>query len=88
MKELYVKPMIAIESFSLCQSIARHCDNYHISTAGEATHYNEDTCVWDAGGFTFFYEDHCDYSMDADSWEIEGACYNNPEGAVGIFSST
>jgi len=86
MKEQYVKPSIFFESFSLTQTIARNCGDTHDSTLGESNHYNEYTCEWDVGGFTLFF-DHCDYVMDEDE-EVEGICYNNPNGGQTVFSST
>lgn len=90
MKELYMKPVIFFEDFSLSQTIARNCGDKHQGTLGESTHYNERTCTWDLGGFTIFFLDHCDDGPDSpdDEWEIEGVCYNNPDGGQEIFSST
>ena len=85
MKEQYRKPMIFFEGFSLTQTIARNCGDKHQGTLGESTHYNENTCTWDLGDFTLFF-DHCDYQMEEDE-EIEGVCYNNPNGGQTVFSS-
>ncbi|MBR2806593.1 MAG: hypothetical protein IKE18_07420 [Oscillospiraceae bacterium] len=90
MKEQYVKPLIAFESFSLTQTIARNCGDKHQGTLGESTHLDEYTCMWDLGGFTiFFIENGCDDGPDeeGDEYEIEGVCYNNPDGGQEIFSS-
>lgn len=85
MKEKYVSPALLFESFALSQTIARNCGDTHTSTLGESTHYNENTCTWDLGGMTLFF-DHCDYYVE-DGEEIEGMCYNNPDGGQEIFSS-
>lgn len=85
MKEKYVSPAIFFESFALSQTIARNCGDKHTSTLGESTHYNEQTCTWDLGGFTLFF-DHCDYHVE-EGEEIEGVCYNNPDGGQELFSS-
>lgn len=90
MKEQYVKPLIAFENFSLTQTIARNCGDKHQGTLGESTHLDEYTCMWDLGGFTiFFIENGCDDGPDeeGDEYEIEGVCYNNPDGGQEIFSS-
>lgn len=86
MKEQYVKPQIYFEGFSLTQTIARDCGDDHTSPLGESTHYNAETCGWDLGDFTLFF-DHCDYLMDEDE-QVEGICYNNPNGGQSVFSST
>ncbi len=91
MKEKYVKPLIAYEDFSLTQTIARNCGDTHNSSLGRSTHYDEDTCMWDVGGFTIFYLDNgCDDgpdNKDDDTYEFELFCYNNPDGGVQVFSS-
>jgi hypothetical protein len=86
MKEQYRKPLIFFESFSLAQTIAKNCGDTHQSTLGESNHYDAYTCEWDVGGFTLFF-DHCDYPMDEDE-QVEGICYNNPDGGQSVFSST
>ncbi len=89
MKEQYTKPLIFFESFSLAQTIARNCGDTHDSTIGESNHYNENTCEWDVGGFTVFFIDRCEDGPDSpeDDYEINGSCYNNPDGGQEIFSS-
>lgn len=89
MKEEYRKPLIFFESFSLSQTIARNCGDDHSGTMGESNHYNENTCEWDIGGFTIFFIDRCDDGPDGpeDEYEIEGICYNNPDGGQTVFSS-
>ncbi len=85
MKEQYVKPLIFFESYSLTQTIAKNCGDTHTGTLGESTHYNENTCTWDLGDFTLFF-DHCDEYVE-DGTEFDVYCYNNPEGGKMIFSS-
>ena len=90
MKEKYVAPAILFESFALSQTIARNCGDKHQGTLGESTHYDENTCMWDLGGFTiFFISNDCDEGPDepGDEYEVEGLCYNNPDGGQEIFSS-
>jgi len=90
MKESYRKPLIFFENFSLAQTIARNCGDTHSGSLGESTHYNENTCTWDIEGFTLFFG-HCDEPVELDddgNWEMEGLCYNNPDGGQTVFSST
>ncbi len=89
MKETYLKPKIYFESFALAQTIAKNCGDTHQSTLGESTHYNEQTCTWDMGGYTIFFLDHYDDGPENEEEEVEseGVCYNNPDGGVEIFSS-
>lgn len=90
MKEQYRKPLIFFESFSLAQTIARNCGDEHDSTIGESTHYNENTCMWDIGGYTIFFQSNgCEDGPEkpGEEFEIEGMCYNNPDGGQEIFSS-
>ena len=96
MKEQYVKPLIVFEDFSLTQTIARNCGDTHTGTLGESTHYDEFTCTWDLGGVTIFFTEPDDYPYDTcddgpwdpeTEYEVEGMCYNNPDGGQEIFSS-
>lgn len=93
MKEAYVTPRIHFESFTLSQNIAKNCGDNHKSTMGESTHYNEQTCTWDlpGGDLKIFWADPCTYLVDEDvdlDEDIEGLCYNNPDGGQHLFSST
>ena len=97
MKEKYVSPALFFESFALSQTIARNCGDNHQGTLGESTHYNENTCTWSFGDDMNIFWSHCDMSMeewgtqdDEGNWEIdiEGLCYNNPDGGQTIFAST
>lgn len=95
MKETYVKPSIFFESFSLTQTIARNCGDTHTGTFGPGSnHYNENTCEWDVGGLMLFFTSdpsgRCEDGPDeaGDEYELEGICYNNPDGGQEIFSST
>ncbi len=95
MKEQYVKPLIAFESFSLTQTIAKNCGDTHHSTLGESTHLDMYSCAWDAGGYTIFIlslgkgceDDGPEDEDDVENFEYEGLCYNNPDGGQEIFSS-
>ena len=95
MKEQYVKPILVYEDFSLTQTIARSCGDTHQSTLGQSTHYDEYTCAWDAGDLLIFMlyientpcEEGPEDEEEAAIYEIEGMCYNNPDGGQEIFSS-
>ncbi len=95
MKEQYVKPLIAFESFSLTQNIARNCGDAHNSTLGHSTHLDVDKCAWDAGDLLIFLtyienspcEDGPEDEEEFEIFEIDGSCYNNPDGGQEIFSS-
>jgi len=100
MKERYVKPQLLFESFSLSQTIAKDCGDTHSGTLGESNHYDAETCEWDAGDYTIFF-DHCgdeqvppiegsgmtEEEYEAMIADIVGLCYNNPDGGQTIFSS-
>lgn len=88
MKEMYVKPLICVESFALTQTIARSCGDTHQSTLGQSKHADENTCAWDIGGYTIFYDaTYCEDDDPGPIDEIEGYCYNNPDGGVTLFAS-
>ncbi len=89
MKETYLKPKIYFESFAFSQTIARDCGDTHNSTLGESTHYNEETCAWDAGGYLVFLEGNnaCEDDQLESIDEFEAMCYNNPDGGQEVFSS-
>ena len=88
MKETYVKPTIYVESFALAQSIARGCGDVHSGTVGQSTHKDEYSCAWDLNGMLLFLESNsaCDFPMD-EGVEIDGICYNNPDGGRTVFAS-
>lgn len=95
MKEKYFKPKIHFESFALTQTIARDCGYTSGGTSGYPTHYNEDTCVWDAGVVIIFFtnteESGCDLGPNPDDpdevFEYEDFCYNGPTPGMELFSS-
>ncbi len=97
MKEQYVKPLIVYENFSLTQNIAIDCGDTHDSTLGQSNHLSPDTCNWIQGegddAVILFYVDQCEDSVvigdpePGDELDIEGYCYNNPDGGVSLFSS-
>ena len=100
MKERYVKPLLLFESFSLSQTIAKDCGDTHDSTLGQSNHYNADTCNWVIGegddAIVLFFYDACadaeelgfDEEYPGTLDDVEGLCYNNPDGGQMLFSST
>lgn len=87
-KETYVKPQIHIEYFSLNQNIA-NCGAAHNSDWGSPSHWTKTTCGWRwPNGEVAFLNDMevcTDKYFETDN--IEGICYNNPEGGATIFGS-
>lgn len=82
MKGNYTKPLLAVEMFSLTQTIVRDCaDNI---PKDQVTSNDIGSCVWDMGGTTVFVgNDTCD--LDGEQMGI--ACYNNPGEGQFIFRS-
>ncbi|MBR5322832.1 MAG: hypothetical protein IKU48_04745 [Clostridia bacterium] len=84
MKQIYSKPFISLEVFSLTQSVTRDCDNMSIPK-DQLTSNDPINCKWElGGGFTVF--------MVSNGCTIEGenmgyACYNNPGEGQFIFRS-
>lgn len=90
MKMEYVKPRIIVERFTLTQSIAASCGApAGGSSLGRPTSQSASTCGWDRNGILYFTATTTiDCTEDVtDGFEMEGYCYNNPEGGVAFFSS-
>jgi len=90
MKQKYVKPSIIVERFALTQSIASGCGTSATNTLGKPMQWSKSTCAWDVGGIIMFLNtmaDICeDERVDSENMEVNGYCYNNPDGSM-IFSS-
>lgn len=89
MKELYVKPQLHVEHFTLSQSIAKSCGWTDEGYYGTPTHADiYDGCGWkEADGTIIWIEKP--FCSDAYNPEVpvsEG-CYNAPEGGKAIFAS-
>lgn len=83
MKANYTKPLLAVEMFSLTQSVARDCaDNI---PRNQLTQSDLNTCFWDMGGGAkvFIAEQHC--SIDGVNMSV--ICYNNPSEGNYVFHS-
>lgn len=87
MKAPYEKPLLAVELFSLTQSIARDCTAGNIPA--ENLNLNDpNTCGWDLGGglgkdIVFVLGLAC--TIDGEN--MFHVCYNNPAETTIIFRS-
>lgn len=94
MKMKYTKPSIAVELFSLTQSIAVGCTAFD-KNMGEPTHRTKYDCGWSdpAGEVLWDTEVKCHVESDMDETlqptdvPVAGLCYNNPDGSFVIFNS-
>lgn len=89
MKEVYIKPQLHIEYFSLSQSIAS-CTGVTGggNTLGKPSHWDKTTCGWDVGGYVIWTNvNNCPDEQAGEDEIIEGVCYNNPSGDAVAFSS-
>ena len=83
MKANYTKPLLAVEMFSLTQSVARDCAD---SIPKEQVNMsNINTCSWDLGGGTTVFVAGSTCTLDGESMGF--ACYNNPSEGNYIFRS-
>lgn len=93
MKMKYTKPSIAVELFSLTQSIAVGCTAFD-KDMGEPTHRTKYDCGWcdPAGEVLWDTPVKCQGEGEDDTVQpldmpIDGLCYNNPDGSFVIFNS-
>lgn len=94
MKMKYTKPSMAVELFSLSQSIAVGCTAVG-EGMGEPTHRAKYDCGWQDPSGEVLWDTvekcHVDTDMDEALQPIDvvvgGLCYNNPDGAFVIFNS-
>ena len=92
MKKVYNKPNFNIEFFALNQSIANGCGITSSvpggNSIGRPNHWEKTTCGWEMGGMSVWPEGNrsCTYPMDPET-EMDGVCYNNPEGGNTILRS-
>lgn len=89
MKEVYSKPVLHVETFRLSQSIASGCavPPAGQSTIGRANQWGRASCGWNMGNVVLWVEaPQCDLPTDPNA-EVNGVCYNNPNGGVTIFHS-
>ena len=89
MKELYTKPLFAVENVSMFASSSRDCDQASIP-ASRLTLSDPANCVWDIGGgaYAFVMSGACGKIEGAlDGEAMNFACYNNPAEGMYIFKS-
>ena len=91
MKKQYQKPLLAVESFELTQSVAASCGAGSVSAwYGKPTHSDAGPCQWDlGGGVTIFNAGACSIPAIADEQGhvADIFCYNNPGDAIVVFGS-
>ncbi|MBO5836738.1 MAG: hypothetical protein J6Q92_02465 [Oscillospiraceae bacterium] len=82
MKANYTKPLLAMEMFSLTQTIVRDCAD---SIPEGRVDFNDPTkCVWRLdNNVSVFVQDTCTF----DGEKLGYACYNNPSEGNYIFHS-
>ena len=83
MKATYTKPLLAIETFSLTQTVARDCGD--TIPKDQLTSGDPATCVWDLGGGTTVFVAGTNCMLDGEAMGY--GCYNNPSEGQYIFRS-
>ena len=83
MKSKYVKPTLAVEMFSLTQSIARDCGDS--IPKSQLTSNDIHSCAWDLGGGATVFIPGPNCVIDGTTMEY--VCYNNPSEGNLIFRS-
>ena len=89
MKQVYKKPTLHVEYFTLSQAIADGCGAViGGNTLGRPNHSSKETCGWQMGDLSYWVAGTtgCGIPLDPDT-EGVGVCYNNPEGGNSIFNS-
>lgn len=84
MKANYTKPMLAVEMFSLTQSVTRDCLD---SIPDNRVNFNDPYgCGWDVGGGRIFFVEGGN-ACNTNGEGMNGVCYNNPSEGHYIFRS-
>ena len=92
MKLKYTKPALVLELFSMTQSIATGCTAEDPanpnSTVGDPNIWNKQECGWaiDDNIIIWLEAPICNDYAGAEE-DIDGICYNNPDGGNLIFAS-
>lgn len=89
MKQVYEKPVLHIEHFTLSQTIANGCGAVAGGNSlGGPNSGDIHNCGWQMGDMSFWIAGTtgCGIPLDPDT-EGMGVCYNNPEGGNSIFAS-
>ena len=89
LKRTYEKPLFAVECFTMAQSVAAGCGvPGGGGSTGKPGHWDKHSCGWDMGnGKIWLPGTACTMPADENA-EINGVCYNSPNGGCTIFSST
>lgn len=91
MKRVYEKPMVAIEHFTLAQSIAVSCGYTHDKYFGSPAQGDKLNCGWNNGIGEVYWivgtTSNCTLDTDADAIIGDKVCYNEPAGGAQIFAS-
>ena len=82
MKKTYKKPLLVVERFAFSQNIANICGDR--VSLGSPNLASKETCGWDVFGSELFQSS---YICDIPTEDLEGVCYNAPEGGYNIFGS-
>ena len=82
MKASYTKPLLAVELFSLTQTVAHDCTT---SIPQNQLNFNDPSCVWDLGGGMTIFIGGGNCVLDGESMGY--GCYNNPNEGNYIFRS-
>lgn len=98
MKNIYTKPVLHMEDFTLSQSIAHNCGEHTKEMWGSVTNKSTQSCGWDLNIDTnsgsvesgntdvvFAHEGAC--SENYLFSEFYGMCYNAPGAGFNIFNS-
>ena len=84
MKANYIKPMLAVEMFSLNQTVTRDCGITSIPK--EQLNFSDPAkCVWDLGGGMTVFIAGSNCVLDGENMGY--GCYNNPSEGNYIFRS-
>ena len=88
MKKKYVSPRLYTELFQMTQSIALNCGwDKNNSSLGKPGHPDKDTCGWDVGGTILWPSEPTCTEIIGVNDDVNGICYNNPNGGHSIFAS-
>ena len=83
MKQSYIKPVFAVELFSMTQTSARDCSDFFPIDQINATDIAN--CGWDLGGGSVVFS--LQHACNIDGEQMGIACYNNPSEGNYIFRS-
>lgn len=84
MKKTYLKPQLAVENFSLSQTIASACGNVITGTGGQPNQSYVKACAFEyMSGITLFNDSGKGCTVD----RLDYICYNNQEASGAVFYS-